>query len=621
MDNLEGASPQYIRLSRTIAILAKSAAQVHRLAIIRCIQEAGFSILEERMEEWRHPDDEDFLSEFLACEADERKWVNRLTGCPIYVMVLERKSAPAMWLDMIGLGQREQVGAMDARDSVTPRSDGLRAMYGTECFYGSPSLVGAERQIAICFPELSDGYVVADPFAPSDTVLVQANDVLYDEDGRAFDANNGEELDLQEEISLPQIENSMYRSGSGSQGTNSAGISPPKVFRARPIPSSVAKPSIQPRMSRAAALRMGIELPAVPRRDASSSSTSSSLGPVGISGFPRADVASPKSLVKPTVAPRMNKAVAARLGALAGGAEATAYSTPPPVSARERVAVDFSSTPGHKRASSGIKLASLQTPTITPRTNKAAAARLSGSTPSVSTPTGGNSVKSTPPSAFSPLPRTGSMNRTVSSSQCSAGPRERREVDFSNTPGHKRTVSAAARPASLRAPSIEPRLNKAAAARTGRPQSSAGLPAGRDGANGNVKENASPARNSTSMRGRVVDFSNTLGHRRSSISNMPPLASLKAPSIAPWSNAAAAVRARPPSRSSSALGHHARQQQRSGSTLGFASSGGPAAMRTGGSSIDAATSAAVNRSIRSKFPPSSYRHSMMSFPSQPVSRG
>ena len=409
--------------TRTMAVLAGAAAQVHRLAIIRRIQESGFAILEERMEEWRYPDDTDFLSEFLACEADERKWINRLTRGPIYVMVLERKSAAAMWNDL--LGPETQGGGDDSRDGLeADASRDLRTKYGTDLFYGSPP-AGAERQIAICFPELANDYVAADPFAPSDTVLVQADDILYDEDGRAFDANNGEELDLQEEIAVSVVDS---HAQSASDGTG-------KVFRARPVPASLRQASIQPRMSRAAALRMGIELPTVPRREPQKGTPPAE--PTGISGLVRQAVAQPRSLAQPTVMPRLNKVAAARL-------DQSAASTPPKLLPRERKAVDFSNTPGHKRASSGVKLASLQSPSIAPRGNKASAARAGAFNGSPSAAVKSTELHLSPPvsarTSFSST-RTTSMNRTMSitsnDSASSGTPRARVPVDFSNVSSTK----------------------------------------------------------------------------------------------------------------------------------------------------------------------------------------
>lgn len=423
-------------VTRTIAILTKSAAKVHRLSIIRRIQEAGFSVLEERMEEWHDPEDTDFLMEFLACEADERKWIQRLTNGPIYVMVLERRSAAAMWSDLLGPDTKDSATTGTADASV-----GLRATYGSECFYASPSNLAAERQVSICFPELSDAYEAMDPFEANDTVLVQAADVLYDESGRAFDANNGEELDLQEEIVLASDQIGSQHYGQQQQQQQHGGrAATGQVFRARPLPASLGKPAIQPRMSRAAALRMGIELPAIPRREPSAgmarSLSSSQGGSSGISGLPRSDVVLPKSLAKPTLAPRMNKAVAARLGLSTEESGAAGSVGESPV--REKVAVDFSNTPGHKRASSGIRVASLQAPSITPRTNRAAAARMTSGGSSTGAPglgsTGGWARSAPPPSAssFANRGQGPGMARSTSMTSQDGTLRERKPIDFSN---------------------------------------------------------------------------------------------------------------------------------------------------------------------------------------------
>lgn len=121
---------------------------------------------------------------------------------------------------------------------------------------------------------------------------------------------------------------------------------------------------------------MGIELPKVPRRTVSDATSQGSgsekdKGQIGISGVKKSEVPVPKSLAKPTLGPRMNKAAAARMG--------IEVETSAPV--REKRPVDFSVTPGHKRASTGIQLASLAAPTIAPRQNKASQARTGGGSP------------------------------------------------------------------------------------------------------------------------------------------------------------------------------------------------------------------------------------------------
>lgn len=276
--------------TRTIAILAGVACKTHRLAIQTRITQNGFAILSERLEEWSLDSDEDFLSEFLREEEQRVAWMHRLTGAPIYVMVLERHRAVEMWQEMCGadLDEDEEGGVDD--DGLPIQRTGLRARYGAGALYAS-SVKGAPRQIAICFPDLASLQAMealhAEENVPNRYAAVGSDggflvredeDIVYDEEGKAFDAHNGEPLELQQELVA------------SVQSSSSPAV--PRVFKARPMPSSTQKASIKPRLSKAAALRMGVALPEPPKRTLSN--TSSNDAALGISGLPRVGVTLPK---------------------------------------------------------------------------------------------------------------------------------------------------------------------------------------------------------------------------------------------------------------------------------------------------------------------------------------
>jgi nucleoside diphosphate kinase len=278
-------------LTRTIAILAGVACNTHRLAIQNRITQHGFSIISERLEEWSLETDQDFLMEFLRDEEKQTVWMHRLTGAPIYVMILERNRAVEMWMSLCGpdLDGAEEI--LD-EDGLPITKCGLRAAYGAESLYGSHS-TGAPRQIAICFPEFASVRAMEDLQAESETpntyaaidakggfMVREDNDIYYNEEGKAFDAHNGQLLDLQ-----PDSANDLR-----SPTPNRSGDS--KGFKARPLPVN-RKPAIQPRLSKAAALRMGVALPAPPKRAISTSSGSNDAS-LGISGLPRSSIATPK---------------------------------------------------------------------------------------------------------------------------------------------------------------------------------------------------------------------------------------------------------------------------------------------------------------------------------------
>ncbi|PWZ00149.1 hypothetical protein BCV70DRAFT_105641 [Testicularia cyperi] len=325
-------------------------------------------------------------------------------------------------------------------------------------------------------------------------------------------------------------------------------------FRARPAPASTAKPTIQPRLSKAAALRMGVEYaPASPRP----ASVTPVNGNVGISGVPRSDPKLPASLRAPTIAPRLNKAAVARTK------PSTVLPSPSPQPAsrsqadpsrstssagRLRKEVDFSNTPGHKRTGS-IAVASTAAPLIPPRQNRASMSRLQSHSATVGGLGGAAVASSMSPlsvtSAIPSRPRRASSAAAFSSASSitsmSDSARQRVPVNFDNVPGHKRQ-SLSLKISSLAAPTVVPRQNRASLARTTgfayidgceatrrfpskpRPTSTLGFPSS-SAAHG--KENVDLKLGSSPL---IVKR------------NPPPLASLAPPSIAPRLNRATEVR-------------------------------------------------------------------------------
>lgn len=478
--------------TRTVAVLTKSAAKVHRLAIESRIIQAGFDIIAERAERWNSPDDDDFLHYFLYTDAapdsdtaDFSTWACRLTNGPIHVLVLERANAVETWLELLGPESDTETDNDDhhnlqIRDDGLPISKkGLRQTYGVDSFYGSPNDLVAQDQIAVCFPELDSDHNGQDSYHQSAAHASQ-------QEVQANDAN----------VAVAQSQD-------------------PTTFRARPLPDSLKRASIQPRLSKAAALRMGIKLPDPPRRNpsetssASGGSTKGVEGPVGISGLPKAQVQLPASLRPPTVAPRLNKAAAARTKSDVTFSPAAASKV------REKKQVDYSNTPGHKRSTS-IQVASTAAPTIAPRQTRASMSRITAHTGSPA-PSGQNA---TTPGRGN---RTTSITSVETNSSAGSGERERRPVDYSSTPGHKRNSLSLNIP-SLAKPSMAPRANRASLARTG-----------------GAEQAVSPSPEKEKENHHKQDpYVNTPGHKRRSMTFN--LASLQAPTIVPRSNNAANAR-------------------------------------------------------------------------------
>lgn len=136
----------------------------------------------------------------------------------------------------------------------------------------------------------------------------------------------------------------------------------------------------------------------------------------------------PATNLKPDIVPRTTKAAALRAGVQF---EKTQSSGPRAPISKARLTQTFANVPGHKRAST-IAVASTAAPVIAPRMTRAASLRM-GQAP-------------TPPTI---------KKRAVTN--------EEKKTVFEGVPGHKRreTISVA----SVKAPTVAPRLNKTAALR------------------------------------------------------------------------------------------------------------------------------------------------------------
>ncbi|BGP13994.1 hypothetical protein JCM10213_005580 [Rhodosporidiobolus nylandii] len=328
-------------------------------------------------------------------------------------------------------------------------------------------------------------------------------------------------------------------------------------FRARPAPSS--NPAIQPRMTKAAALRLGVPLPpTTPRRSSSETSSAAESVPA----IPRV-VPTPKSLAAPSIAPRLTKAAALR----AGQDVASLSQTPRPakrqsISTADRAAMDRAA----RRLS--IQVPSLTTepavavrmsraamlrqgkelPPITPRPSRqssatsatsadearpasSAAARCSSITADLKAlrepahaprPTRSSALRAGGEGASSaPMARgrsLGTLEDLVAEHQGSL--RVKQPMDFEGVPGHKRRESIQVK--ATAPPKVEVRMSRTARLRAGILEE-------------DEKESASMRRAKT----EPVSFEGVPGHkRRETIA----VASFKPPSITPRLNRAVLLR-------------------------------------------------------------------------------
>ena len=270
---------------------------------------------------------------------------------PVRVYVLERRGAVEVWQNLMGDADPEV-----AREH---QPDSLRALYGVSAVQnavmGSPDNEAAEIQIASLFAS-SPPFPVTDL---PDSVSMRSVDssVL-----RALQESTSSEA------GYPQ---STATNPSTAGGTKRSRPS----FKARPLPSTHAKPDIVPRTTRAAALRAGLLVepkPSGPRRPPSKEALAKTFA--NVPGHKRTEIIVVASTAPPVIAPRMTRAASLRLG-----------QQPPPKSVRSSTSDaaartrpvtqgTFDGVPGHKRRET-FSVASTKAPTVSPRTNRSAALR------------------------------------------------------------------------------------------------------------------------------------------------------------------------------------------------------------------------------------------------------
>lgn len=397
-------------ITRTVAIIKYHALE-HRFDIERRIQEAGFEIVKERQMEFDTETDPETLEELFGEDT------HNLAEGPVWVYILERRRAVEVWHALMG-----------PRDPEVARHENpssLRAVYGISAaqngLMGSQDMGIAEIQIASLFAS-------SPPFPPTD---------LPPEDGEdQYDAVRASIMDSLSRASLdggyaPSSATNPSTVNGSSTRLNANGK---PAFRARPVPSSVNKPDIVPRMTKAAALRTGQAVvektSSGPRKPVTKERLAQTFA--NVPGHKRAETISVASTAAPTIAPRMTRAAALRLGiAPTPQPTRTRSATTDDISARKDT---FEGVPGHKRRES-ISVASVKAPTVAPRLNKSASLRTQ---PKQNPPTSFMFKTATPPKV------PGSMSRAHSMDSMSPS-RTRPASQMSNTPSTSPQASPAAR--------------------------------------------------------------------------------------------------------------------------------------------------------------------------------
>lgn len=137
-------------------------------------------------------------------------------------------------------------------------------------------------------------------------------------------------------------------------------------FRARPVPATNMPGAVQPRMTKAAALRMGIAIPKENRRHSLDPNTFQKKYEGNVPGYKRNIIVQVASTAPPVIAPRPTRSSQLREG------------KPTDVPRRQSLDIPrgdtFQGVPGHKRRES-LAVASTKPPTVAPRANRSAMLR------------------------------------------------------------------------------------------------------------------------------------------------------------------------------------------------------------------------------------------------------
>ncbi|KIK37821.1 hypothetical protein CY34DRAFT_426906 [Suillus luteus UH-Slu-Lm8-n1] len=377
------ASPS-AKLTRTVAII-KTHALEQRLDIEHRLLEANFEIVKERQMEFDTETDPDTFFELFGDDA------RFLDDGPVWVYVLERRRAVQVLLTLMPSFNDAIIGAKHEEQ--------------------------AEIQIASLFAS-SPPFPISD--LPATDEELGSNDEFDLNSVRSIDSAILEALKLglsaPPGVLTPSSGSSDTRapqfSARPSLGSSNGSPSGKQPFRARPLPKTHLTPDISPRTTKAALLRQGLA------GDGSKVSPLRSRMSIASTG---------------RIPPRREK-------------ENTAEKE----MEKERIKKTFAGVPGHKRTET-LTVASTAPPTIAPRLTKAAALRLGLAQPVLppgkrrasiaGSVTNGKAAVSTNGSAVSsqksdpPKDAEGEGEATETE-----GGRERKNI-FDGVPGHKRRQS------------------------------------------------------------------------------------------------------------------------------------------------------------------------------------
>ncbi|VDC04461.1 unnamed protein product [Peniophora sp. CBMAI 1063] len=404
------------------------------------------------------------------------------------------------------------MGDADPETAKLNSPNSLRALYGAtleqNAVMGSPDVETAEVQIASLFAS-------SPPFPTSELPDTGS------QPPSAFNSMRSLSSSVMSKLRRGSQSDATAASvTSGGKAPSSAGDSgKTPAFKARALPATHDKPDIAPRSSRAADLRAG-KIPDKPAEKGPRAPLAKDrLGQIfaNTPGHKRATSIAVASTAAPTVAPRMTRAASLRLGlepappmsrrTSTGSAGQKSAAASPAIERKQT----FENVPGHKRSET-ISVASTKAPTLAPRLNKSAALRAAkdaqppssfksgttrapglsrsnslssiGRSPSTGPARPPSATPARPPSAAPVRPPSATPSRTLSQSTSSvprvgrAPPSSFKDTTNTANGGHSRAPSRSSsvasvrtdgeppkpkpRPSSLQMPTVAPRQNKSA---------------------------------------------------------------------------------------------------------------------------------------------------------------
>lgn len=247
---------------------------------------------------------------------------------------------------------------------------------------------------------------------------------------------------------------SRSRPSSVQSGASLAAGSGGQSIKPRPVPATNKVPSSQPRLTKTAALRLGVDLPPSPRAQAVQSKVDDAM-PVPKNR--RISVVVPKSLSQPSIVPRSNKAAALRVLPVDASTSVETRSLPKvretSTTAQRSQNHRLENAPGHNSSRrESIVVASTAAPTILVRGTKTSAIR----TGEPVLPTAGSRSKAS--SVADAASTAGVRESAVAGGEAS---RTSSRASAASTFSRRSTIS------SFSKPKIEPRLDKTTKLRLG----------------------------------------------------------------------------------------------------------------------------------------------------------